>query len=258
MTLYPLSLLALHLFAGLQGGPLEYKDQDFLMKGYLAFDDSFPGKRPCVLVVHEWWGANDYAIRRAKELAELGYLALAIDMYGAGKTTENPEEAASLSRAVMTGFPATGSRFTAALKLLQSHPLADAERTAAIGYCFGGTVVLEMAKSGADLDAVVAFHSSLNRLVKPEKGKVKAQLLICHGEADGFIPAEAIPQYLAELDEAEVSYSFVRYPGAKHSFTNPAADEYARRFGFDLAYQAEADRQSWQAMVTLFRKVLAD
>ena len=200
------------------------------MKGFLAWDDSISGKRPGILVVHEWWGLNDYARSRAKQLAELGYTALAVDMYGEGKTAEHPKDAGDFAASVMKDPQVALARFQAAMDVLKSQPTVDPEKIAAIGYCMGGAIVLNAARQGIDLDAVASFHGSIGGLL-PIKGPIKAKVLVCHGADDSFIPPEKVAAFKQEMKEAGADFKFVSYPGAKHGFSNPASDEAAKNFG---------------------------
>lgn len=231
---------------------VEYTAGDTTMKGFLAWDANQEGPRPGVLVVHEWWGHNQYARDRARQLAELGYTALAVDMYGDGKQADHPDDAAAFSSAVMQDLDTAEARFEAAHALLDAHPTTDPARTGAIGYCFGGGIVLHMARVGADLQAVASFHGSLPAAHTPEPGTVKAKILVAHGAEDPFTTAEQIETFEKEMDAAGADYRFVAYEGAVHSFTNPGADALGEKFGLPLKYDAEADRQSWQAMQDLF------
>jgi dienelactone hydrolase len=242
----------------IQTEEVEYSDGETTMKGYLAWDANQSGPRPGVLVVHEWWGHNDYARRRARELAELGYTALAVDMYGDGKVAEHPDDAGTFAMEVMQNLPAARARFDAAHELLDAHPTTDPAKTAAIGYCFGGGVVLAMGRAGADLDAVVSFHGSLPGEAIENPEAVKAKFLVLHGAADSFATPEQVEAFKKSMDDAGVDYRFVAYEGAKHSFTSPDADAYAEKFGLPLAYDAAADEQSWQAMQDLFAEVFGD
>ncbi|QSA96446.1 dienelactone hydrolase family protein [Methylococcus sp. EFPC2] len=250
--------LALLLFssclqAAIQEKTVDYRSGDTALKGYLVWDDAVAGKRPAVLVVHEWWGLNDYAKRRARMLAELGYTALAVDMYGDGKNTEHPEEAQGFMQAVLNGAGVAQQRFLAAKSLLEQEPTVDAGKIAAIGYCFGGATVLDMARQGVDLAAVVSFHGNLVTQTPAAKGKVKARVLVLNGADDKFVTADSIAALKKEMKSAGARYRFVNYPGAKHSFTNPDADRIAQTTKLDIAYQPEADRKSWDAMQALFR-----
>lgn len=223
--------------------------------GYLAYDRNREGSRPGVLVVHEWWGHNDYARRRAEMLAGMGYTALALDMYGEGKNTGHPEEASAFSSAVMQNMGAGVQRFEAARKVLEEHPTTNPEKTAAIGYCFGGAVVLGMARSGMDLDGVASFHGMLATEQRTTPDALHAQVLVCHGGADQFVPAEDVTALKQEMgDKLELH----EYPGAKHAFTNPAADAKAEEFGIPLGYDAQADAQSWSELRAFLADVFAD
>ena len=237
------------------GEEITYSNGNIEMKGYLAYDKNQEGKRPGVLVVHEWWGHNEYARMRAKKLAELGYVAFAIDMYGGGKIAGHPDDAGKFTQEVMSNLDEATSRFNEALTTLTSQSMVDAEKTAAIGYCFGGSVVLSMANAGIDLDAVAAFHAGLGLPIQPESGKVTAKVLVCNGADDPFIPQEQTDAWKQSMDDAGVNYTYVAYPGATHSFTSPFADSLGIKFELPLAYDAEADKQSWEEMKSLFENV---
>ncbi len=224
-------------------------------KGYIAWDEGREGERPGVLIVHEWWGHNDYVRDRARQLAALGYTALALDMYGDGKNTGHPDEAGKFMNAVMAQMDAGVQRFQAAREVLQKHPTTDPEHTAAIGYCFGGGVVLHMARTGTDLDGVASFHGSLGAEQRAKPDEVHTEVLVCHGGADQFIPAEAVAATKAEFGE---HLEFHEYAGAKHGFTNPAADAKAAEFGLPLGYDATADAQSWASLQAFLARVFAE
>jgi len=242
--------------ADIQTEEVAYAVGDVTLKGYLAFDDSIEGERPGVLVVHEWWGHNDYARKRAEMLAGLGYAALAVDMYGDGKTADHPGTAGEFAGEVSKNMEGIGKeRFLAALNFLKEHPATDKERMAAIGYCFGGGTVLHMARFGMDLDGVVSFHGSLATSTPAQPGMVKARVLVCHGGADSFVTPEQIDTFKKEMETAGVEYAFKSYEGATHSFTNPQADEFARKFNMPIAYNAEADQQSWKDMKAFFGEI---
>jgi dienelactone hydrolase len=238
---------------------IEYKHGDVVLEGFLAWDDALatPAKKqPGVVVCPEWWGNNDYSRGRAKKLAELGYVAFAIDMYGKGKLTEDPKQATAWS-GEMYGAPKTmRERAAAGLATLVAQPQVDASRVAAIGYCFGGTVALELARSGADLRSVVTFHAGkLAALDDPaSNSKIKATLTVCHGDADGFVSAEEIAKFRDEMKVAKVDYEFIAYAGAVHSFTNPDCGKYGIP---GIAYQAKADARSWEHMQSAFREAFA-
>jgi dienelactone hydrolase len=237
--------------------PVTYSAGDTRLRGYLATDTSKQGKRSGVLVVHEWWGLNDYIKGRTRMLAELGYGALAVDMYGDGTVADNPGDAGALMNSVLGNMKAGEARLKAAYDLLASRPDVDGTRIAAIGYCFGGAVVLHAARIGMPLRGVVSFHGALGSFHKPAPGGVKAKVLVCHGAADSLVSKEEIAAFKQEMDHAKADYEFVAYPNAKHGFTNREATENGKRFGIPLAYDAEADRRSWQDMKEFLARVLA-
>ena len=243
--------------AEVTGKEVSYTAGDTTLKGYLAMDESDTTKRPAVLVVHEWWGHNDYARKRAEMLAELGYVALAVDMYGDGKTAEHPKDAGAFAGAVMKDMEAGEARFRAALEFVQAQPQVDPEQVAAIGYCFGGSIVLHMARIGMDLDAVASFHGNLSPKAEAKEGQVKARILVCHGEADSFIPAEQVEAFQREMNDAGADYRFESYPDAVHGFTNPGATELGEKFEINLAYQEAADQKSWASLQALLKEVFS-
>ncbi len=237
-----------------KGLDVAYATDSVQMKGYLAFDENLSEKRPGVIIVHEWWGHNDYVRERANMLAELGYTALALDMYGDGKLAQHPDDAGKFAMSVITNFEVTSARFNAALDLLKDHETVDMENIAAIGYCFGGAVVLTMANSGADLDAVAAFHSGVQLPVMPTSD-LKAKVLVCNGAEDPFIPPETVTAFKSAMDSVGASYQYIEYPGVQHSFTSKEADVNGEKFNLPLAYDAEADQKSWSSMQALFEEV---
>lgn len=243
------SVLALALNAGaaVVGEPVEYSAGETVMKGYLAYDDGVEGKRPGILVVHEWWGHNDYVRTRARQLAAMGYTALAVDMYGDGRQAGHPEDAGKFAGEVRKNMEQATARFLAARDLLAAHPTVASEDISAIGYCFGGGIVLEMARRGVDLDLVGSFHGSLPTEHPARPGEVKAEVLVFNGADDPFVKKEQIKAFVAEMEAAGVTYSFVNYEGAMHAFTNPGADEFGKKFNLPLAYNAKADEASWAA-----------
>jgi dienelactone hydrolase len=215
---------------------VEYRAQGVVMKGYLFYDEAIKGKRPGVLVIPEWWGLNDYARKRARMMAELGYTALAVDMYGDGKQATTPDEAGKLSGEVMKNFDTAGAaRFTAAFDFLKQQPTVDPSRIAAIGYCFGGSVVLNMAGQGADLRGVVSFHGGLGSVRPAQAGQVKAKVLVLTGATDNFVPPEQVETYKQQMKAAGADFRVVAYPGATHSFTNPDADALGKKFNMPIA-----------------------
>ncbi len=231
--------------AAVQGREVSYEADGTKLKGYVAYDDAVKGKRPGVLVVHEWWGLNEYARKRARMLAEQGYTALAVDMYGDGKQAHHPDDAKKFSSEVNRNEKLAKARFDAALKLIKKQETVDASNIAAIGYCFGGAVALNMARLGEPLKAVLSFHGSLGSDHPAEPGKVKARIASFTGEDDPFIPATQVAAFREEMDKAGVTYKIVTYPGTKHAFTDPDADKRAQEFKLPFAYNAEADKDSW-------------
>ncbi len=222
-----------------------------VLDGYIAWDENIVGKRPVVLVVHEWWGLNDYIKRRVRELAGLGYIAMAVDFYGNGKRADNPTDAGNLSGPFYKDPAMAKQRFDAALKAIRSYSQADTSKIAAIGYCFGGTQVLNMANLGEDLLGVVSFHGGL-QVVTPSKDKLKAQVLVCHGAADPFVPQAQVDQFRKQMDSVGAKYLFKAYVGATHAFSNPDATANGKKFNLPIAYNAAADSASWNDMKAFF------
>ena len=243
--------------AKVSGREVEYRTGDTVLKGYLAQDTALKGKRPAVLVVHEWWGHNEYARKRARMLAKLGYVALAVDMYGDGKTAQHPDEAGKFAAEVMKNKAVGEARFNAALEFIKQQPSVDPTRIAAIGYCFGGGVVLHMARQGADLKGVASFHGSLATDAPAKPGAVKAKVLVFTGEADKLIPPEQVAAFKDEMTRAGASFRVVGYPGAMHSFTNPDADAFAKKFILPMAYDKKADLDSWAQTKKFFKEIFA-
>jgi dienelactone hydrolase len=246
------------VYAAVQGEDVEYTADGTALKGYLAYDDAISGTRPGILVVHEWWGHNEYARRRAEMLAELGYAALAVDMYGEGKQAAHPDDAGKFATALRKNIPLAKARFLAAMEFLKQQPATDPDRIAAIGYCLGGGIVLEMARAGMELDGVASFHGSLGTSQPAKSGVVKAKVLVFNGADDPFVKPEQIARFKAEMNTAGVDYDFINYPGAKHSFTNPQADAFGKKFGMPLAYDRDADEKSWARMQLFFESIFSD
>ena len=237
----------------INGQEVQYSSDSTNLKGYIAFNENLNEKRPGVIIIHEWWGHNNYVRQRADMLAELGYTAIAVDMYGEGKVAEHPDDAGKFAMSVMSNLPEAEARFNAALRLLKSHPSVDNEKIAAIGYCFGGSVALTMANSGADLDAVAAFHSGVQLPVMPNE-RLKASVLVCNGADDPFISPESVTAFKSAMDSIGANYNYIAYPGVKHSFTSKEADANGKKFNMPLAYNAEADKNSWTSLLQLFEE----
>ena len=250
------ALAAAPAAAKVVGKTVDYTAQGATLKGYYAYDDARPGKHPGVLVVHEWWGLNDYARKRARMLAELGYPALAVDMYGDGKTAMHPDDAGKFASETTKNFEVAKARFLAAQEFLARQPQVDGQRLAAIGYCFGGGVVLNMARQGADLKAVAVFHGSLAAVKPAQPGSVKARILVFNGADDKFVSPEAIAAFKKEMTEAKADFRFESLPGAIHGFSNPDATELGKKFNMPLRYDAAADKKSWAEMQVFLKDVL--
>ncbi|MEM8500650.1 MAG: dienelactone hydrolase family protein [Pseudomonadota bacterium] len=235
---------------------IHYSAGDTQLKAYLARPDD-GAQYPGVLVVHEWWGLNDYPKKRAEMLAAQGYCAMAIDMYGEGKTANTPDEAGSLMQAVLSDAEAGPARFQAALQTLRDHAHCNDQPVSAIGYCFGGAVVLAMARAGLDLAGVASFHGSLQTETPAQANSVKARMLVCHGNDDAMIPADHVEAFKAEMDAANAPYEFVGYDGAGHGFSNTAADEKNAKYGLPVAYDENADTDSWSRLLKMLKELYA-
>lgn len=222
------------------------------LQGFLAWPRSAEGRRPGVVVVHEWWGHNQHARQQAVRLAEAGYVGFALDMYGKGKLATHPKDAEAFMKEATADPAKLMARFDAAVDVLKKDEHVDPEKIAAIGYCFGGAVVLAAARSGADLDAVASFHGALATENPAKPGAVKARILVATGAADPMVPAEQVAALRDELDAAGATYEVISFPGVKHSFTNPDAGKAGMEA---LAYDAEADRRSWEALTKMLREV---
>lgn len=234
---------------------VSYKDGDVELKGMIYWDDAFTGQRPGVLVVHEWWGLNDYAKLRAEMLAESGYIAFAADMYGDGRITRHADEAKGWMQQITANTEAWQRRANLALAQLRGHARVAPGKLAAIGYCFGGATVMQMAYAGEDLDGVVSFHGSLPPAKPEQAGRVKARVLIAHGDADTFVPPERIEAFKKSLSDGGVDWEMNIYSAARHSFTNPYADGYGME---GLAYHEQADRRSWLRTLAFFEEIFEE
>ena len=224
---------------------VEYRDGEQVLEGFLAWDDAAQGKRPGVVVVHEWMGLGDYVKERARQLAALGYVAFAADVYGKGIRAKDAKEAAALAGKYKGDLPLLRSRARAAFDTLAKEPKVDPASVFAIGYCFGGTTVLELARSGAPVAGVVSFHGGLGTKDAADAKNVKGRVLVLHGAADPYVPPAEVEAFRKEMDDAKVDWQIVFYAGAVHSFTNPAAGNDPSK---GAAYDARADRRSWEAM----------
>lgn len=230
-----------------KGEEVSYTAADTQMKGYLAYDENAEGDRPGILVVHEWWGHTDYVRERADMLAELGYVALAVDMYGDGQTAEHPDDAKKFSGMVMKNMDESQAKFQAAYDMLQNHPEVADEKISAIGYCFGGSVILAMANAGMDLDGVALFHSGVQVPVPPSED-LQAEVLIQNGGDDPFVSDESVNEFKTKMDEIDKPYEYIEYPGVLHGYTNPEATANGEKFDLPLAYDEDADAKSWDKL----------
>lgn len=230
-----------------------YHDEDVTLTGHLYYQDTKELGRPGVIVVHEWWGLNEYAKKRARMLAELGYVAFAIDMYGDGRVTDQPAQAREWMQEVTADVEGWRARASLGLAQLRSNPLVDPDKIAAVGYCFGGATVFQMAYDNAPLKAVVSFHGALPAAPEESKGKIGPAVLIQHGQADSFVAPEVVSNFRAKLDEAGALWEMNTYGGARHGFTNPDAGDYGIP---NLKYDARADKASWARMQSWFDEFL--
>lgn len=241
-------------FAEIRTQAVQYQDGDQMLNGYLAWDDAIAGKRPGVLVIHEWWGLNDYAKHRAEMLAELGYVAFAADMYGDNKVTRHAADAKGWMMQVTENQDAWQRRALAGLDALKASDKVDPDRLAAIGYCFGGATVMQLAYAGADLDGVVSFHGALPPATPEQQKAIKASVLVAHGDQDPMVPPERVAAFRQALDAAGADWEMAIYAGAKHGFTNPGAGDYGIE---GIAYDPKADARSWALMQDFLTEVLA-
>ena len=245
MALYGVSGLTA-AFAELRTQNIDYEHAGAKLQGFLAWDDRSEAKRPGVLVVHEWWGLNDYARQRARRLAEQGYVAFALDMYGDGRVTTHPDQAGTWMKEIQDNLVQWVQRANAGLDVLRKQSLVDTGKLAAIGYCFGGATVMQMAYAGVDVDVIASFHGSLPTPAQGVPTDIKARILVAHGNADPFVPAEKVNAFRQALEAAAADWTMIEFGGVKHSFTNPAAGDYGIEA---LAYDEQADRQSWQMLL---------
>lgn len=238
--------------AKVQTTPISYQHGETRLEGLIAWDDALKGKRPGVLVVHEWWGLNEYARQRAEQLAGLGYVAFAADMYGKGKVTDHGDQASQWANEVTANLSVWQERALEGLKVLQAHPQVDPARLAAIGYCFGGATVMQLVYGSAPVNGVVSFHGSLPLPPKSKPVRTSAKILIAHGEDDPFLTADHIGTFKTALTQAGLDWHMIIYGQAQHSFTNPSAEQYGVK---GVQYQQEADRRSWEHMKLFLKEI---
>lgn len=238
--------------------PVEYEDGIKTFNSIMAYDSANAGKKPIVLIIPEWWGVTDYIKERAKQIAELGYFALVVDMYGGGKILSNPKEAGNEATKYYKNPQMAQERFDNALAIAKSYPQADTSKIAAIGYCFGGTMALNMARLGENLKGVVSFHGGLeNYGITARKGGIIPSVLVLNGDADSFVPVSAVNEFKKEMEAANANMQLIGYPNAKHAFTNPGATAIGEKFKLDIKYDEAADKASWEEMKKFLEKVFS-
>lgn len=234
---------------------LDYQAGDTIGKGFIAYDETAQGKLPAVLVVHEWWGSNEHARSVARKLAQAGFVGFALDMYGEGKQADNPQTASEMSGAVGKNPALMRARFNAARDFVATQSKVDGARIGAVGYCFGGMVVLQMARMGEDLRGVASFHGILPSGAV-ERGKIKAKVLVLNGADDPFVPQQQVEAFEKDMQAAGADYRVVNYPGGKHAFTNPGATERGKKFNLPLEYNADIDNKSWNEAIDFLKRAL--
>jgi dienelactone hydrolase len=249
-----LALLSVPAFSAIKTEVVEYKDGDTALEGFLAYDDSKKEPRPGVLVIHDWTGLQDYAKERTTMLAELGYVAFAADVYGKGVRPTDPKECAVISGKYKSDLPLLRRRVSLAFEQLKKQKLVQPDKIAAIGYCFGGTSVLELARSGTDVKGVVSFHGALATTLPAQPGAVKSKILVCHGDADPFVKPAEVAAFKEEMTHAKADMKFIPYPGAVHSFTKKAAGNDPSK---GQAYNENADKESWAEMKKFFKEIFS-
>jgi dienelactone hydrolase len=233
---------------------VEYKEGSTVLEGYLAYNDAIKNKAPGVIIVHEWMGLGEYSKSRARQMAELGYIAFAADIYGKGVRPKDAKEAGELAGKYKGDRKLLRARALAALDALKKNPKVDTSKILAMGYCFGGTTVLEMAMAGAPVKGVVSFHGGLDFPNLADVKNIKSKLLILHGAIDPYVPPEQVNSFTKALNDNKVDYQFTMYSGAVHSFTNPESGNDPSK---GAAYNPVADRRSFEATKTFFREVTA-
>jgi dienelactone hydrolase len=247
------TICAASVHAAIQTKIVEYKQGDTLLEGFVAYDDAIKGTRPGVLVVHQWMGLTDYEKKRAEMLAQLGYVAFCADIYGKGVRPQNTQEAGALAGKYRNGDrQLLRARVNAGLDALRQQPLVDPKRIAAIGYCFGGTTVLELARSGAELNGVVSFHGGLDAPDPTDGKNIKCEVLVCHGADDPFSSPPDIAAFENEMRKGGVDWQFIQYGGAVHAFTQWNAGNDNSK---GAAYNERADKRSWEHMKLFFAEI---
>lgn len=247
-----LGLVCVHAQGAIQTKTVEYKQGDAILEGCVVYDDAVQGKRPGVLVVHQWLGLTDYEKHRAEMLAQLGYVAFCADVYGKGNHPNNSKEAGGQAGKYKGDRPLLRERVNAALDELKKNELVDSKRVAAIGYCFGGTAVIELARSGADLNGIVSFHGGLDSPSPADGKNIKCKVLVCHGADDPTSSAQNVAAFESEMRDAKVDWRLIKYGGAVHAFTQPTAGNDNSK---GVAYNERADKRSWEDMKSFFSEI---
>ena len=234
---------------------VEYRHDGDILRGYLAYDDTVEGTRPGIVVVHDWMGPGEYSDLRVRMLAELGYVAFAVDMYGLGNYPADPGEAGKIAGMFKNHRDLMRERAEAGYEILKSHPLTDPASTGAMGYCFGGTVALEMGRAGLPLKGIVTFHGGLDNPDPGAAANIRGKVLVLHGADDPHVPPEEVQAFRNEMDAAGADYEFIAYEGAVHAFTQKEAGHEPSK---GVAYNAEADRASWERMRDFWKEVFKE
>ncbi len=235
---------------------VDYADGKMPCKGFIAYDPAVKTARPAILILPEWWGVTEYPCRRAEMLAQLGYVAMVVDLYGRGKVVSTPGDATEASGNFYKDPSVAKSRVEAALAKLKTFPGVDAKNVGVVGYCFGGAMALNLARMGEDFKGVVSFHGGLTG-VEATKGKVKARILVCHGGSDQFVSTADVKAFRRNMDTTGAHYIFKTYEGAQHAFTNPSATETGKKFNLPISYNEKADKESWAEMKKFFADVFS-
>ncbi|MEJ2142026.1 MAG: dienelactone hydrolase family protein [Gammaproteobacteria bacterium] len=254
IVLLSLSLFSLSAIAGIKTEEIKYTVDGKEYTGFMAYEKS-KKKHPGILVVHEWWGHDDYARKRAKMLAKLGYTAFAMDAYGTGVHAKHPDDAKKFMNAAFSDQAGLKKKFEKALSILKNHKTVDASKIASIGYCMGGGINMAMARAGVDIDGFIVVHGSLGTQIPAKPGDIKTKILVLNGADDPFVPAEQVAAFEKEMKAAKVDYKLFNYKGAKHSFSVKGADERGKKFGLPLEYNKKADKASWKEVKKFLKEI---
>jgi dienelactone hydrolase len=237
--------------AAMKEETITFTSDSATLHAFVVYNDSVKGKRPAVLVLPEWWGLNEYPKMRARELAKLGYVAMAVDLYGDGKVADNPDSAKAFATPFYMHPEKAKARIDSAIAKIRSYDIVDGTKIGGIGYCFGGGMLINTARLGDDLKGIVSFHGSLIG-TPARKDLLRTRMLICHGNADKFVLPQEVAAFKKQMDSIGANYTFVGYDSATHAFTNPASTETGKKFKMPIEYNAKADSASWDAMKNFF------